>query len=86
LNTDASNVGIGALLYQSQNGEEHVIEYFSRRNQKSIDHFHKTLSQVLGMKQPEGLVTDGLKNSSSLISTSSKAGKLHNNQMLYQED
>ena len=30
LDCDASNVGIGSVLHQLQNGEERVIDYFSR--------------------------------------------------------
>ena len=41
LDTDASNVGLGSVLHQLQDGEEKVIGYFSRCLTKaSVKHFY----------------------------------------------
>jgi len=49
LDTDASNAGIGAVLSQIQNGEEHVIEYFSRKLTKVERNYCVTRKELLAI-------------------------------------
>ena len=36
LQTDASNIGLGAVLYQHQDGQDHVVAY-ARRSLKTLE-------------------------------------------------
>ena len=49
LDTDASDVGIGAVLSQEQNGEEHVIAYFSRTSEKPERSYRVTRRELLAV-------------------------------------
>lgn len=49
LDTDASNVGIGAVLSQIQDGEERVIEYFSRVISKPERNYCVTRKELLAI-------------------------------------
>jgi len=49
LDTDASNAGIGAVLSQIQNGEEHVIEYFSTILTKAEENYCVTRKELLAI-------------------------------------
>ena len=49
LDTDASNIGIGAVLSQVQDGEERVIEYFSRVLSKPERNYCVTRRELLAI-------------------------------------
>lgn len=49
LDTDASNTGIGAVLSQVQNGEERVIEYYSRVLSKPERNYCVTRKELLAI-------------------------------------
>ena len=49
LDCDASNVGIGAVLSQIQNGEEKVISYFSKCLSNSERHYCTTRKELLAL-------------------------------------
>ena len=50
LNTDASSEGLGAVLYQVQNGQEKVIAYASRGLRNSERHYPAHKSEFLCLK------------------------------------
>ena len=49
LRTDASNLGMGAVLSQVQNGEEKVIAYASRALEKSLLNYCMTKKELLAV-------------------------------------
>jgi len=49
LDTDASNTGIGAVLSQTQGGEEKVIAYFSRSLTKAERRYCVTRKELLAL-------------------------------------
>jgi len=55
LDTDASDIGLGAVLSQLQNGEEYVIAYASRTLSKPKHNYETTrkeqLAVVFGLKK-----------------------------------
>lgn len=49
LDTDASNCGVGAVLSQVQDGQERVIEYFSKTLQKAERNYCVTRKELLAV-------------------------------------
>jgi hypothetical protein len=49
LNIDASNIGIGGILQQVQDGKEQVIAYASKKLDKSQQRYSFTRRELLAM-------------------------------------
>ena len=49
LDTDASGTGIGAVMFQLQNGEEKVIAYYSHQLSKHEHHYCATSRELLAI-------------------------------------
>ncbi|KAF9763834.1 Retrovirus-related Pol polyprotein from transposon [Nosema granulosis] len=49
LTTDASDLGIGAILSQIQEGEEKIISYFSKTHSKAKKNYSTTEKELLGV-------------------------------------
>ncbi|XP_060084268.1 uncharacterized protein K02A2.6-like [Ylistrum balloti] len=64
--TDASPVGLGAVLVQEQNGERHVICYVSKSLTTTERKYSQTEREVLGHVTPRALTTREIEEASAV--------------------